>query len=79
MTVKPAVITEENHSSYRTNVIDHLTADRTVLLRGQITVVTVLQIHAHLGRAFHLETVKSRLCLGYELLTTCHSFSPPEI
>ena len=38
----PSVITGKLHMPYRTDVINHLSADRTSLLSGKIAVVTLL-------------------------------------
>ena len=40
--VYSAVVTSEIHMSYRKDVINHLTADRTSLFSGEVAVVTLL-------------------------------------
>ena len=35
--------------SYRTDLLDHLAADRTGLFRGQIAVITLLKVNAYLS------------------------------
>ena len=46
------------------HLLDHLSADRTGLAGGQIAVVTLLEIDAHLRGGLHLEAVKRVACLG---------------
>jgi len=50
------------------HLLDHLAADGTGLLGGQVAVVALLQIDANLTGGLHLELVESFLCFGYELL-----------
>ena len=38
----------EFHVPYRTHDVDHLTADGACLLRGQVTVVALLEVDAYL-------------------------------
>lgn len=54
----------ETHSSYGAIVLDHLAAHRAGLAAGQVTVVTVLQVHADLRGGLHLELIHSGLGLG---------------
>ena len=46
------------------HLLDHLSADRTGLAGGQVAVVTLLEIDAHLRGGLHLEAVKRVACLG---------------
>lgn len=43
------ICTLKLHSSYRTHYIDHLTADRTGLLRSKVAVVALLKIYTNLS------------------------------
>lgn len=53
-------------SSYGTHLLDHLAADAAGLTGRQITVVTLLEVHAHLGRGFHLEAVHRLTRIGVD-------------
>ncbi len=48
------------------HLFDHLAADAAGLTGRQITVVTLLQVHAHLGRSFHLEAVHRLTRIGVD-------------
>ena len=50
------------------HLLDHLAADGTGLLGGQVTVVTLLQVDAHLVGGLHLETVQALASLGNDVL-----------
>ena len=50
------------------HLLDHLAADGTGLLAGQIAVVAVLQVNADLGGGLHLETVHSLAGVGVDEL-----------
>ena len=56
------------------HLLDHLTANRTGLTRGQIAVVTLSQIDTDLTCGLHLELFQCFLCLGNESLVACHNF-----
>jgi len=56
------------HSSYGSHYVDHLAADGTGLLRGQVTVVTLLQVDAHLVGGLHLKAVQTLAGLGNDVL-----------
>ena len=58
------VVPHEIHSSYGAIVLDHLAAHGAGLAAGQVTVVTVLQVHADLRGGLHLELIHSGLGLG---------------
>ena len=55
-------------ASYGCHVLDHLTADGTCLLGGEIAVVALLEVDTNLICCFHLKLVQSFLCFGYECL-----------
>ena len=46
------------------HLLDHLAADGAGFTGGQVTVVTVLQVHANFLGSLHLELLHSLLCLG---------------
>ena len=46
------------------HLLDHLSADGTGLAGGQIAVVALLEIDAHLGGGLHLKAVKRVTRLG---------------
>lgn len=51
--------------------LDHLAADRTGLTRGQIAIVTLLEVYANFAGGFHLKTVEGFTCFGdYQIVTT---------
>ena len=50
------------------HLLDHLATDGTGLLSGQVTVVTLLQVDAHLAGGLHLETVQTLAGLGHYAL-----------
>ena len=54
----------ETRSSYGTHLLDHLTADRTCLAAGQVAVVAVFQVDAHLVGGLHLKLIHRGLGLG---------------
>ena len=58
----------EVQSSYGFNLLDHLAADGTGLLGGQVTVVALLQVDAHLVGGLHLEAVQTLASLGNHVL-----------
>ena len=51
-------------ASYGAYVLDHLAADGAGLTGGQVTVVAVGQVHAHLAGSLHLELVHCVTGLG---------------
>ena len=51
-------------SSFGTNLLDHLAADRAGFPGGQVAVVAIGQVHAHFLCSLHLETVHSLTGLG---------------
>ena len=69
------------------HLLDHLATDGAGLLRGQVTVVALLQVDAHLVGGLHLETVQTLAGLGHYVLAvhTVHTslshaaVSPPQI
>ena len=61
--------------SYGTHDVDHLAADGTGLLGGQIAVVALLERHAHLVGSFHLEAVEGVLRAGNKRLIARHCVS----
>ena len=50
------------------HLLDHLATDGTGLLGGQVTVVALLQVDAHLVGGLHLETVQTLAGLGHYAL-----------
>ena len=42
-------MTFKSHSSYGVHIVDHLTADGTCLLGGEIAVVALLEVDTNLG------------------------------
>ena len=60
------------------HLLDHLAADGAGLAGGQVTVVTVGQVHANFARSLHLEAVHSFTSLGnIDLVVVLHTdFSP---
>jgi len=57
------------------HLLDHLAADGTGLTGGQVTVVTVSQVHANFLSSLHLELLHSLLSLGNVDLIVSHIFS----
>ena len=57
------------------HLLDHLAADGTGLLRGQVTVVALLQVDAHLVGGLHLEAVQTLASLGHHALVV-HTVTP---
>jgi hypothetical protein len=51
---------------------DHLAADGTGLLRGQIAVITLLDGNANVGSGFHLKSIQSGTRFGNEI--PCHFY-----
>ena len=45
--VYPAVVASKIHMSYRTDVINHLSTDRTSLFRSEVAVIALLKIYAN--------------------------------
>ena len=73
MAVCDAVCSMECKGSYGTAFFDHLAADGASLAGGQVTVVTVGQVHANLGSSLHLELVHSFTSLGnVDLIVALH-------
>ena len=58
--------------------LNHLTADRTRLTRGNITVIALVQGNAYLVSRFHLKLFHSLLCLGHRYLISAHFISLPK-
>ena len=56
------------------HLLDHLTADRTCLAGGQLTVVTLVESYADFACCFHLEFLQCFLCLGNKSLVACNNF-----
>lgn len=52
--------------------LDHLSADRACLTRGEIAVIAVCEVYADLVCRLHLELLHCCLCLGYYLIGRCH-------
>ena len=50
------------------HLLNHLTAYRTCLLRGEVAVVALLEVNAYFVGSLHLESVESFLCLGNYVL-----------
>ena len=50
------------------HLLDHLATDGTGLLGGQVAVVALLQVDAHLVGGLHLETVQTLASLGHHIL-----------
>jgi hypothetical protein len=69
----------EVQSSYGFNLLDHLATDATGLLGGQVAVITLLQVNAHLVGSFHLETVETLASLGNNVLVLRHNDTPHHI
>lgn len=59
MTECSPVIPYEFHCSYGTLVLDHLAADRACLAAGQVAVVAVFQVDAHLMRCVFTSKILS--------------------
>lgn len=59
MTECSPVIPYEFHCSYGTLVLDHLATDGAGLAAGQVAVVTVLQVDAHLLRCVFTSKISS--------------------
>ena len=68
VSLRYAVMTFKSHSSYGVHIVYHLTANRTGLLRGKATVVTLLKVYANFVCCLHLDLLKSLLCL-----LVCHN------
>ena len=69
-----AVCSMECKELYGTILFDHLAADGAGFTRGQVTVVTVGQIHANFLSSLHLEAVHSFPCLGnIDLIVVLHT------
>ena len=81
MSLGDAVMAGEVHSSYGTLVFDHLAADGAGFTGGQVTVVTVGQVHADFLSSLHLELVHSLAGLGnIDLVVVLHdNLSPFEM
>ena len=72
LTVLKAVLVGLDHLLY------HLTADRTCLTRGKVTVVALLEVYSNLAGSLHLKSFESFLCLrNYDLVTVCHFVVSP--
>lgn len=55
------------------HLFDHLSADRTGLLGGQVAVIALLKIYADFAGRFHLKAIESLASLGNEsLIALCH-------
>ena len=58
------------------HLLDHLAADGASLTGGQVTVVTVGQVHANFLSCLHLELLHSSLSLGnIDLIIALHKIS----
>ena len=69
-----AVSSMECKESYGTILFDHLAAHGASLTGGQVTVVTVLQVHTDFLSSLHLELLHSSLGLGnIDLVVALHS------
>ena len=77
MPIKPPVFACKVHMSYRTDVINHLTADRTCLLRGKIAVVALLEGDADLVGGLHLEALHGLAGFGIHDAVVAGHFSFP--
>ena len=68
-----------SYSPYWPTVLDHLAAHRAGLTARQVTVVTVLQVHANFLGSLHLELLHSSLSLGNIdlIVTIAHSENSP--
>ena len=66
------------HTSYGPHLLDHLAADGAGFAGGQVTVVTVGQVHANLAGSLHLKLVHRFPSLGnVDLIVALHTvFSP---
>ena len=78
MSCSSPVFTGIVHSSYGTHLLDHLAADGAGFAGGQVTVVTVGQVHANLAGSLHLKLVHRFPSLGnVDLIVALHTvFSP---
>ena len=55
------------------HLLDHLATHGACLTGGQVTVVTVLQVHANFLSSLHLEAIHSFACLGnIDLIVVLH-------
>ena len=52
------------------HLLDHLTADRTGLTAGELTVIAALEIDADLGRGLHLELIHGLAGSGIDQVIT---------
>jgi hypothetical protein len=79
MAMCDAVCSMECKGSYGTILFDHLAAHRAGLTGSQVTVVTVLQVHANFLGSLHLELLHSSLSLGNIdlIVTIAHSENSP--
>ena len=72
VSLRYAVMTFKSHSSYGVHIVYHLAIDRAGLTRGEITVITVLQVYANLACSLHLKLIQGSLCLGNNNLILKH-------
>ena len=52
-----SIRSHKTHRSYGTLVLDHLAADRAGLAAGQVAVIAVLQVDAHLLRCVFISKI----------------------
>ena len=78
MPLHDPVFSRKSRSSYGAHVLDHLAADGAGFAGGQVTVVTVGQVHANLAGSLHLKLVHRFPSLGnVDLIVALHTvFSP---
>ena len=59
------------------HLLDHLTAYGAGLLRGEVTVVTLLEVYTNFVCSFHLKSLHCFLCFRNQSFIACHCFDSP--
>ena len=79
MPLRGAIPPPETRASHGRHVLDHLAADGAGLTGGDVAVVAVLEVDAHLVSGLHLEAVHGLTGLGNHdlVVAACHSLIHP--